>query len=570
MTQHQPSKVRCAIYTRKSTERGLDLNVTSLQAQRDICQSYIKCQAHRGWTELPECYDDGGFSGGSLERPALQRLIGHVEHGRIDVIVIYKIDRLTRSLLDFVRLIEVLERCDVSFVSVTQAFDTSDSMGRLILNILLTFAQFERELMSDRVRDKKAAMQRKGFFAGGLPPFGYLVDSGGRLCLDDERAPLVRDIFKSYIEGQSVKEIVRGLRFRNCFTRQYTSKAGRTRGGQPITSAIINHVLENPIYTGNIVHRGEWIGAEIDPLVTRLTWDAAQAERRKRSPKLDHDRNFLIHLLYDHLGRRMKIMDGGPGRTNQFRYYRSEAAGWSRGTEHKAVLVRAEEVELVVKSSLLSLFRDREKLRTAVMSDGEYSKRIADDIRRGATAARRIDRMDAKHFRRALLALVPRIDVLTSEVRLYVGCRDLKRFLAWDGKGFFSSDRSSAAPAQNVYPLSCAAALIRGHHRDSLPIARSTNANAAPSEPLLRLIRDAGRFRQAVFDQRDKSLAELASERKISQSHFVRVLRVNYLAPDILTAMVDGTQPSNIQRADVLRAAMLLDWDQQREALGFH
>lgn len=175
---------RCAIYTRKSTEHRLDLAVNSLETQRDVCQAYIKCQAHRNWVEVAHHYDDGGYSGGTLVRPALGRLLRDIEPGRVDLVVIYKIDRLTRSLLDFVRLVDVMDKYGVSFVSVTQAFDTSDSMGRLVLNVLLTFAQFERELMSDRVRDKKAAMRKKGLFAGGMPPFGYLVETGGKLVVE--------------------------------------------------------------------------------------------------------------------------------------------------------------------------------------------------------------------------------------------------------------------------------------------------------------------------------------------------------------------------------------------------
>src|SRR5688572_23385845 len=164
---------RCAIYTRKSTDAGLNLEVNSLVTQREVCQAYIRSQAHRNWLELPHLYDDGGYSGGNLERPAMKRLLSDIESGRIDIVVIYKIDRLSRSLTDFVRLMEVLQRYDVSFVSVTQTFDTSDSMGRLVLNILLTFSQFERELASERVRDKKAALKRRGLFTGGTPPFGF-------------------------------------------------------------------------------------------------------------------------------------------------------------------------------------------------------------------------------------------------------------------------------------------------------------------------------------------------------------------------------------------------------------
>ena len=185
--------LRCAIYTRKSTQHGLEKPLNSLETQRDVCESYIRSQAHRNWVQVPCRYDDGGFSGGSLARPALQRLIDDIEAGRIDIVVIYKVDRLSRSLTDFVRVMDVFDKFGASFVSVTQTFDTSDSMGRLVLNILLTFAQFERELASERIRDRVALRRSKGLYPGGMPPIGYLVKKGGKLVPDPERAAEVRN-----------------------------------------------------------------------------------------------------------------------------------------------------------------------------------------------------------------------------------------------------------------------------------------------------------------------------------------------------------------------------------------
>ena len=224
---------RCAIYTRKSTTDRLDHEFNSLETQREICQAYIKCQAHRNWVELPHRYDDGGFSGGNLERPALKHLIADIEAVRVDIIVIYKIDRLSRSLTDFVRLIDVLDKYGVGFVSVTQTFDTSDSMGRLVLNILLTFSQFERELASDRARDKKAALKRRGLFVGGTPPFGFKLVKGRRLVVDAERAKLVREMFSRFPDIPAA-QLAREFRARGCTTRQFRTKAGRLRGGWPI------------------------------------------------------------------------------------------------------------------------------------------------------------------------------------------------------------------------------------------------------------------------------------------------------------------------------------------------
>lgn len=560
--------VRCAIYTRKSTERGLDQNVTSLEAQRDVCQSYIKCKAHRHWTEIPTAYDDGGYSGGTLERPALRRLVSDIEAGRIDVIVIYKIDRLTRSLLDFVRLMEVLQKYHVSFVSVTQAFDTSDSMGRLILNILLTFAQFERELMSDRVRDKKAAMQRKGYVTGGCPPFGYLVDSGGRLCIDDVRAPVVRELYARYLEVPSTRTLVEDLARRGCLTRKFTSKNGNVRGGQPITTAQIAHILQNPIYTGHLVHRGEWIEAQIDPLVTRERWGAVQKERQRRAPKRDPAKDFLIGLLHDEHGRRMRILRLGAGRTNSIRYYRSEASGWSRGGPHKRCLVNADDTERVLLMMICNMMRDRPALKDAVLADGRYPREVAKLLTNGAVAARRTERMAPSEIRLLVVALLPRIEVGKAELRAWVSCNELRRFLAWDGSGRFSSSSVATDQLERTHLVRSPAFLLRGHHRLSPPVEPCAST-PCPNHDLLRLVQKARELSSAVLDQRQKSVLELAQERRMSQNLAVRILRMNYLAPDILTAIVDGTQPSGVTQRRLLDAAAVLDWRQQREMLGF-
>jgi hypothetical protein len=304
----------------------------------------------------------------------LARLIRDIEEGRIDVIVIYKIDRLTRSLLDFVRLTDVLERNGASFVSVTQAFDTSDSMGRLVLNVLLTFAQFERELASDRVRDKKAAMKKKGLFAGGLPPFGYLVEKGGKLVVDQERAPVVGWLFEQYQHVRGVEVLVTELRKRGCLTRQWTTLAGTERGGQPITAAVVRNILRNPIYAGFFVHRGEWIDAQNEPLISRERWEVAQATRMRRSITRDPDRDFLVGILHDEFGRRMSMTTSAPGYGHKPRYYRGMRRGLAKDPQ-KTVLADAAKLELLAKSALQAFLVDQGELRRAVLSLGLHGYR---------------------------------------------------------------------------------------------------------------------------------------------------------------------------------------------------
>jgi site-specific DNA recombinase len=561
--------VRCAIYTRKSTGYGLDAAVNSLETQRDVCQSYIKCQAHRNWTELSSRYDDGGYSGGTLARPALTRLVRDIEEGRLDVVVIYKIDRLTRSLLDFVRLTEVLEKYGVNFVSVTQAFDTSDSMGRLVLNVLLTFAQFERELSSDRVRDKKAAMRKNGLFAGGLPPFGYLVEKGGRLIVDAARAPIVAWIFEQYPKLGSVRELVTELRDRGCVTRRWQTQSGKFRGGQPITAAVVRQILTNPIYVGSFVHRGEWIKAKNEALVTRDQWDLVQAIRLKRTIIRNPDRDFLVGILHDEFGRRMSMTTSAPGYGHKPRYYRAMRRG-TDGDSHKAVIVDAPKLELLAKSALKAFLVDDSKLREAVLSLGLYSDVIARLLRKGRMASRRIDLMEGAHVRRLFLALVPRAEVTKTELRLYVSCYELSRFLAWDGKGLFTkASTGSGGNEDRVYLLVSQSDAMCGKRTYMLPVQSCQPGAGRPKPWLVELLSKAAQLEAFVLANRGRSISELAKAKHLGPSQLSRYVRANYLAPDIKAAIMDGTEPPGLTAWSILYGPLPLDWALQRQLYNF-
>lgn len=562
--------VRCAIYTRKSTAVDLEMEVNSLHTQREVCQAYIKCQAHRRWTEVPQQYDDGGHSGGSLERPALHQLIADVEAGRVDIIVIYKIDRLTRSLLDFVRLVDLMDRYGVSFVSVTQTFDVSDSMGRLVLNILLTFAQFERELMSDRVRDKKAAMRRKGIFTGGLPPMGYLIENG-HLVVDPDRADLVRSIFRRYPQVSSANVLVRELRGQGFLTRQWVSKAGQTRGGQPIVNQTIQQILTNPIYLGFIVHRGEWIKAESESLITRQEWDAVQEARAKRiPPRRDPNVHLLIGILHDEHGRRMQVQNSGPGRDCDHRWYRSAYPDWRRRNKAKHAFVNAEQVEELVLCVIKDFLLDRVRLKAAVLSLGLYSSEIAHLLKKSAQAARRMATMDRPQTRRLLLALVPRAEVARDKLTLLVSCHELSRFLGWDGIGLFErSELTSRQGADQVATVVAPAILFAKEAMFALPIKPCEVVDPRPNQSLIALLDRGTELRAEVMAHRSRSIAQIAKDHKMGQSYFARLLRLNYLAPDIQAAIYAGTQPSRLIPRDILFGTMPLDWGHQRQLLGF-
>jgi len=268
---------RCAIYTRKSTEEGLDQEFNSLDAQREAAEAYILSQRGEGLIALPERYDDGGFSGGNLERPALQRLLADIRASAVDCVVVYKVDRLSRSLIDFARIIEVLDKCRVSFVSVTQQFNTTNSLGRLTLNILLSFAQFEREIIGERTRDKMSASRRKGKWTGGHPVLGYDIDPrGGRLILNADEAHRVRAIFKLYLDYNSMLPVVRELDRRGWHTKQWVTKRGGTQGGKPFTKGRLYRLLTNLIYTGNVEFKGQVYDGEHEAILAAETWEKVQ------------------------------------------------------------------------------------------------------------------------------------------------------------------------------------------------------------------------------------------------------------------------------------------------------
>jgi len=266
--------VRCAVYTRKSTTENLDMDFNSLDAQREACEAYIKSQKHDGWVVLPEHYDDGGFSGGHIDRPAFQRLMADIESGAVDCVVVYKVDRLSRSLMDFAGIMEIFERHDVSFVSVTQHFNTGNSMGRLMLNILLSFAQFERELISERTRDKIAAARKKGKWSGGCPILGYDIDPAGRrLVVNDAEAEQVRHIFDLYLKNLSLGETVKALNEMGWTTKSWKTNKGHLRRGAPFNRDRLHRLLTNVLYIGKVPYREEVYEGEHDAIVDMETWE---------------------------------------------------------------------------------------------------------------------------------------------------------------------------------------------------------------------------------------------------------------------------------------------------------
>jgi site-specific DNA recombinase len=326
----RPASKRCAIYTRKSSDEGLEQAFNSLDAQREACEAYVQSQKHEGWSIVKTAYNDGGFSGGTMSRPALQALLSAVEAGKVDVIVVDKVDRLTRSLADFAKIVEVLDAKGVSFVSVTQQFNTTTSMGRLTLNVLLSFAQFEREVTGERIRDKIAASKKKGMWMGGSPPLGY--DARDRqLVVNEVEAERVRLIFRRYLELGSVAALMKDLRASKVHSKRWTTRTGRVLGGKPFMRGALYDLLQNRIYRGEITHKDTSYPGNHDPIVPLELWESVQARlaenRRKDLGRRESvsETSPLTGLLYDDRGHPMSPTYTQKASGKRYRYYLSAA-----------------------------------------------------------------------------------------------------------------------------------------------------------------------------------------------------------------------------------------------------
>jgi len=325
MSEVLKRRMRCAVYTRKSSEEGLDQEYNSIDAQRDAGHAYIASQRAEGWIAVADDYDDPAFSGGNMERPALKRLMADIEAGKIDVIVIYKIDRLTRSLADFSKMVEVFERQGVSFVSVTQQFNTTTSMGRLMLNVLLSFAQFEREVTGERIRDKIAASKRKGMWMGGIPPIGYDV-ANRRLIPNEAEAKTIAHIFQRFVELGSTTKLVKELRLDGVTSKAWTTQDGKVREGKPIDKGLIYKVLNNRTYLGELRHKELWYQAEHPPIITKSIWDDAHAilstNGRVRATTTRAKTQYLLKgIVFGSDGRAMSPFQTAKQNGRRYRYY---------------------------------------------------------------------------------------------------------------------------------------------------------------------------------------------------------------------------------------------------------
>ena len=562
---------RCAIYTRKSVEQSPDHQFSSLEAQRAICSSYIASQRPKGWAEIPKRYDDGGQSGGTLNRPALQELLIDLESGLIDVVVIYKLDRITRTLLDFVRLMDLFEQFGVSFVAVTQNFDTADSTGRLILNVLLTFAQFEREIASDRLRDKFSAMRQRGMFVGGNPPFGYdLIEK--KLVVNRNEAKVVRWMFARYLEAQSYVTVARELAEKGVVRRSRTSKRGNHVRGRGICKASVWNMLGNPLYAGEVRSKGKCYAGLHEAVVPRTLWNDVQALRaeRTRAKVVEvHKTDLLRDLMYDSFGRKMGVF-----RDRRYsevrRYYISNQSEWGRRHGVRRYRTKADPLERLVLAAISSLLCDRERLRGLLLKLGIHDGTLNKLTAAGSRAAKLLEQASARQAQYVLKALIERIELSSTIISIVVRCPELPRFLSWDGFGFFRGEKDAWDRPHLTHLLEVPANMICIKRELTLLLKRCTSEGQnEPDRRLVGLLQKA-RAAQTVLDERSVwTVNDLAAKIGCHPKRFTRLARLNYLAPDILASIRDGTQPAGLDCRTLMTADLPMDWALQRRLLGF-
>jgi site-specific DNA recombinase len=560
---------RCAIYTRKSTSNARDPEFNSIESQRDICAAYITCQQHREWAKLPETYDDSGQSGATLHRPALQRLLRDIECGAVDIVVIYKIDRLTRSLGDFIRLVAAFDRAHVKFVSVTQAFDTSDSMGRLVLNILLTFAQFERELIADRVRDKVAAIKRRGLINGGKPPYGYdTLD--GRLIVNAAEADKVKSIFRRYLEVGICCALFRELKAQGMTGKAHVTRRGDVVGGGPVTQSMIYHMLQNPTYAGRVPHNGDSYPGEHQAIIDDETWGAVQEQmaRRKRfGPIPRQPLNLLKRLLRDTQGRRLIIRASGK---RMHRYYESEKTPLAAQWGIRRFRMPADDLEELVLATVREALDNREQVRAALRVLGRRGDELHLLPRRAPAACARLDQAEPEQRREMLRALISEGEVSAHNLMLEFRTIEVARFLAWDGIGVFEGDQAGWRSSEPTFTVRRPLDEVRFNRMVEMPVEPiAQERRATPRADLVRLIRTARHAQSAVDAECDVGLNQMAGRFHCSTQRFCRILRLNYLAPDIVAAILVGAQPQGLTCQRLLHGVLPLDWDLQRRMFGF-
>ena len=539
---------RCAIYTRTSSEEGLDQEFNSLDAQREACEAYVKSQAGEGWKVLKSRYDDGGFSGGSMERPALEQLLSDTEKNLIDVVVVYKVDRLTRALTDFTRIVDIFESKNVSFVSVTQAFNTTTSMGRLTLNVLLSFAQFEREVIGERIRDKVAASKKKGIWMGGIPPLGYEVRER-RLVVNPDEAKLVQDIYLCYLKLGSVPYLVNDLKKRKIRGKSWTTQKGILRRGGYFARGGLYRLLNNPIYLGHIRHKEKIYSGLHEPIVSQELWDKVQAmmdlNRRRRSKTVSSEpAHLLSRLLFDDQGHPMYHSHTTKAGGRRYRYYVSRPILERNSSEAGSVpRVPAHAIEEIVREHVRGLLPASLRNVWKKMPPHEQAMHLRETLKRVTIHAQEVEFILSKG------AFDPQIINSKS--------------VSFPGELFPGEEESL------VLRIPIRLKTWRGEKLIQTPQSKGSEHERRPDKTLIKAVARAFAWRETLEKGEIESVSDLARGAVVSYHYAKRLLKLSFLAPDIVEKILQGRQPREVNLSHILQLNLPLCWKAQRVLLGF-
>ena len=562
-------KIRCAIYTRKSSEEGLEQEFNSLDAQREACEAYIKSQKHEGWIVIPALYDDPAYSGGNMDRPALKRLLTDIDAGLVDTVVVYKVDRLTRALADFAKIVEAFDAQGVSFVSVTQAFNTTTSMGRLTLNVLLSFAQFEREVTGERIRDKIAASKKKGMWIGGLPPLGFDVQDR-KLVVNEKEAETVRHIFGHYCALGSVRQLQKELEIGKIFSKARISADGTSYGGKPFSRGALYQLLQNKIYMGLTTHRGEAYLGEHPAILDQDLWAKTQklldANRVGRRALEKSGSKRLTGIVFDASGEAM-IPSHASKKGIRYRYYISKSLTTNSKEEHpEAQRIPAILLEELVIKRIKEFLKEPKDLFQA-LPKAYQSAGFQMHLDEGAEKLlAKLEQNPATCWSDLILNFLMRVQVHRDCVEIQLNSHSLAEAI-FDNKAASTSDDNDAEDKKITLVITATLKRTGKELRFVIPGAAD---EATPDQSLIRLLQRAHALQLAIEQSGSASIEEIASSQNMTPSYATRLMRLNYLAPDIAAAILDGNQPVELSAKVLMKDTRYpLGWHEQRIALGF-
>ena len=552
MTAPKPLLKRCAIYTRKSNEEGLEQEFNSLHAQRESCEAYIVSQKHEGWKIVNTPYDDGGFSGGNINRPALKQLLDDITAGKIDVIVVYKVDRLSRSLHDFARMVEVFDKHHVSFVSVTQQFNTSTPMGRLTLNVLLSFAQFEREVTGERIRDKIAASKKKGMWMGGFVPLGYdAVDK--KLVINPQEAETVRQLFRRYLALRCVRLLKEELDRDGMTTKTRTKEDGTITGGCFFSRGSLYKILSNPIYIGQIRHKAICHPGQHEPIIDQSLWDAVQQQLKNNAPQRlatrKTDTSLLAGKLFDASGDRLAPSHANK-RGRRYRYYVSYSLKTGAAEQNRqGWRLPAQEIEETVIRAARSILNDRLAISAALRESNIAVHHIPAVLSAADALSKKPDNGDA------IVNLIERVDLRMDGICLRLSLASLVPVGA--------STSSDTITTTRDVPMR----MKRRGVEMRLVIEGGTTSKTDPI--LIKTIARAHGWFEELQSGQIKNLTEIASREGIDNASLSRIIPLAFLAPGIIESIIAGSQPADLTAQRLLKYMDLpIDWAEQKRLFG--